>query len=98
MFKVKTGADPFFILAGNEYIYYIQYIYKSLISNKNMTYTRVKDLEKIVDRDRNTILRWEREGRIPRARKDSRGWRFYTEEDISQIKSYLSRNNPYYSC
>ncbi|MFZ5982267.1 MAG: MerR family transcriptional regulator [Patescibacteria group bacterium] len=63
-----------------------------------MIYTRVKDLEKIVDRDRNTILRWEREGRIPPAQKDSRGWRFYTEEDIARIKSYLRKNNPYYSC
>jgi DNA-binding transcriptional MerR regulator len=61
-----------------------------------MSYVRVKDLEKIIDRDRNTILRWEREGKIPQARKDSRGWRFYNDEDINLIQNYLRLNNPYY--
>jgi DNA-binding transcriptional MerR regulator len=55
-----------------------------------MSYIRVKDVEKMIDRDRNTILRWEREGRIPHPQKDSRGWRFYTEGDIQIIKDYLS--------
>jgi len=54
-----------------------------------MRYVRVKDVEKIVDRDRNTILRWEREGRIPHPQKDSRGWRFYTEEDINRIQEFM---------
>ncbi|MFA6383186.1 MAG: MerR family transcriptional regulator [Parcubacteria group bacterium] len=58
---------------------------------------RVKDVEKIIDRDRNTILRWEREGKIPHPQKDSRGWRYYTESDIQVILSYLKNNNPYYS-
>lgn len=56
-----------------------------------MGYIRVKDVEKIIDRDRNTILRWEREGRIPHPRKDSRGWRFYNEEDIKTIKKFMAR-------
>lgn len=54
-----------------------------------MTYVRVKDVEKIIDRDRNTILRWEREGKIPHPQKDSRGWRFYTEKDLEVIQGYL---------
>jgi DNA-binding transcriptional MerR regulator len=54
-----------------------------------MTYIRVKDVEKIIDRDRNTILRWEREGLIPHPQKDSRGWRFYNEKDIEGIKKYM---------
>lgn len=61
-----------------------------------MAYIRVKDVEKIIDRDRNTILRWEREGRISHPQKDSRGWRFYTEQDLEVIKKYLRNNNPYY--
>ncbi len=61
-----------------------------------MAYLRVKDLEKIIDRDRNTILRWEREGRVPPAKKDSRGWRFYTQEDIEKLKDYLRNQSPYY--
>ena len=62
-----------------------------------MTYIRVKDLEKIVDRDRNTILRWEREGKIPPAQKDSRGWRFYTQEDIEKMRSLIAKSNPWYA-
>jgi DNA-binding transcriptional MerR regulator len=56
-----------------------------------MQYIRVKDVEKIIDRDRNTILRWEREGLIPHPQKDSRGWRFYTEKDIQIIKKFMDQ-------
>ena len=55
-------------------------------------YIRVKDIEKMLDRDRNTILRWEREGRIPHPQKDSRGWRFYTQEDIESIMEFMQNN------
>lgn len=58
---------------------------------------RVKDLEKLIDRDRNTILRWEREGKISPAQKDSRGWRFYSDEDVKKIIEYISKANPYYN-
>ena len=54
-----------------------------------MTYIRVKDVENLIDRDRNTILRWERAGLILHPQKDSRGWRFYTEKDIEIIKKFL---------
>ena len=60
-----------------------------------MAYIRVKNVEKIIDRDRNTILRWEREGRIPHVKKDSRGWRYYTEKDIERIKDYMRKTNPH---
>ncbi|OGI17446.1 MAG: hypothetical protein A3J63_04270 [Candidatus Moranbacteria bacterium RIFCSPHIGHO2_02_FULL_40_12b] len=56
-----------------------------------MSYIRVKDVEKLIDRDRNTILRWEREGLIPHPRKDSRGWRFYDEKDIEVIKNFMKK-------
>jgi len=56
-----------------------------------MTYIRVKDVKKIIDRDRNTILRWEREGQIPHPQKDSRGWRFYTQEDIEKIRQFMAK-------
>ena len=58
---------------------------------------RVKDVEKIIDRDRNTILRWEREGKIPHPQKDSRGWRYYTEADIQVILKFIKSRNPYYN-
>lgn len=56
-----------------------------------MNYIRVKDVEKIIDRDRNTILRWEREGLVPHPQKDSRGWRFYTAADIEIIKKFMKK-------
>lgn len=56
-----------------------------------MQYIRVKDVEKIIDRDRNTILRWEREGLIPHPQKCSRGWRFYDEKDVEIIKGFMKK-------
>lgn len=56
-----------------------------------MNFVRVKDVEKIIDRDRNTILRWEREGRVPHPQKDSRGWRFYTQKDVEVIKVFMAK-------
>ena len=61
-----------------------------------MAYIRVKDVEKLIDRDRNTILRWEREGLVPHPQKDSRGWRFYTEADVEKLKEFLRQTNPHY--
>ena len=58
-----------------------------------MAYIRVKDVERIIDRDRSTILRWERKGYIPSPQKDSRGWRFYSDEEIEQIKEHLKSKN-----
>lgn len=34
---------------------------------------------------KNTLLRWERDGLIPKAKVDWRGWRRYTEEDLRKI-------------
>jgi len=66
-----------------------------------MEYIRVKDVEKLIDRDRNTILRWERAGLIPHPQKDSRGWRFYNEKDIEIIKKFMKEmrsNLPAFRC
>ena len=38
---------------------------------------RLADLVKRLDRDKTTLLRWEAAGKIPRAKRDSRGWRGY---------------------
>jgi hypothetical protein len=68
---------------------------KNKNKHKKMTTIRVKELEKLIDRDRNTILRWEREGRIPHAQKDSRGWRFYTKYDVDAIIRFAAGSNYY---
>ena len=46
---------------------------------------RLKDIEEKIDRDKTTLIRWEREGLIPRAKRDSRGWRYYSKEQVQDI-------------
>jgi MerR family regulatory protein len=48
---------------------------------------KIKDVALRLDRSILTIKRWEKQGLIPKARKDSRGWRVYMEEEVvlSQI-------------
>lgn len=48
---------------------------------------RLKDLEDKIDRDKTTLIRWEKEGLIPKANRDSRGWRYYSKEQIKEIVS-----------
>ncbi len=52
---------------------------------------RVKDVSKIIDRDKSTIFRWEKEGRISLPNRDSRGWRIYTENDVRKMKDLVCK-------
>jgi len=36
-----------------------------------------------------TILRWEKSGKIRKARRDWRGWRIYAPEDLTELKSFF---------
>lgn len=36
-----------------------------------------------------TILRWEKAGKIRKARRDWRGWRVYEPEEIDQLKGFF---------
>ena len=51
---------------------------------KNKKY-RLKDIADRIDRDKSTLIRWEKEELIPRARRDSRGWRYYTKDEVMDI-------------
>jgi DNA-binding transcriptional MerR regulator len=46
---------------------------------------RLKDILDKIDRDKTTLIRWEREGLIPSAKRDSRGWRYYNRNEVSHI-------------
>ncbi|MCK5357443.1 MAG: MerR family transcriptional regulator [Elusimicrobiales bacterium] len=46
---------------------------------------RLKDIEDKIDRDKTTLIRWEKDGLIPRAKRDSRGWRYYSQEQVQNI-------------
>jgi DNA-binding transcriptional MerR regulator len=54
---------------------------------------KIKDLALRLDRSILTIKRWERQGLIPQARKDSRGWRVYTEEEVQAILKKVRETN-----
>jgi len=36
-----------------------------------------------------TITRWEKVGKIKRAKRDWRGWRVYSPEDVEEMKGFV---------
>ena len=57
----------------------------SSAQNNRMTITEVADQIGVVPR---TILRWEAPGKIKRAKRDWRGWRVYTPEELQTLKDF----------
>jgi molybdopterin-binding protein len=41
-----------------------------------------------------SLYLWERDGKIPRPRRDRRGWRHYSPADVKTIRSFLGRGAP----
>ena len=46
---------------------------------------RLQDILREIDRNKTTVIRWEEQGLIPAAPRDSRGWRYYTREQVEEI-------------
>ena len=46
---------------------------------------RLKDIQDRIDRDKSTLIRWEKEGLIEEAKRDSRGWRYYSKDEMMKI-------------
>jgi hypothetical protein len=59
---------------------------------KTKRYT-LKDILEKIDRDKTTLIRWEKEGLIPSAKRDSRGWRYYEKDEVSNIIKLVLQNN-----
>ena len=36
-----------------------------------------------------TITRWEKAGKVKRAKRDWRGWRVYSPDDLEQLKTFV---------
>ena len=36
-----------------------------------------------------TIMRWEKAGKVKKAKRDWRGWRIYTHDDLQELKSLI---------
>ena len=53
----------------------------------------INEILRGVDRSKTTIIRWEEEGLIPRAKRDSRGWRYYSQKEIQRIIKLIKKNN-----
>lgn len=51
----------------------------------NIKKYRLKDIQDKIDRDKTTLIRWEKEGLIPLAKRDSRGWRYYSKNEVKNI-------------
>jgi protein involved in polysaccharide export with SLBB domain len=54
--------------------------------NNRITITEVAKAVGVTPR---TIMRWEKAGKIRKSKRDWRGWRFYYEEDIEEIKKFV---------
>ena len=54
---------------------------------------KIGELARELDRSTLTIKKWEESGLIPKAKRDSRGWRYYTDEDIKAIKTILGKQD-----
>jgi DNA-binding transcriptional MerR regulator len=54
---------------------------------------RLTDIAREIDRDKSSIIRWEEMGLIPVAERDSRGWRYYTEQQAKHIIKLAKETN-----
>lgn len=58
---------------------------------------RLNDIVRQIDRDKSTIIRWEELGLIPKAKRDSRGWRYYDEAEVKEIVRRIKETNYFQS-
>jgi excisionase family DNA binding protein len=57
------------------------------VSINRKTYFQIAEACEIAGTNRNTVLRWIRDGRFPDVKiRDRNGWRLFTEDDIERLK------------
>ena len=56
-------------------------------------YYRLQDILREIDRNKTTLIRWEEEGLIPKAHRDSRGWRCYSKDQVEEIIRLVRATN-----
>jgi len=52
---------------------------------------RISDIASRVDRSITAIVRWEKLGLIPKAKRDSRGWRVYAKDQIDAVVDRIQK-------
>jgi DNA-binding transcriptional MerR regulator len=50
-----------------------------------MTITEAADMIGVTPK---TIMRWEQAGKVEKAKRDWRGWRFYTKDDLENLRNF----------
>lgn len=54
---------------------------------------RINDIARNIDRDKTTIIHWEKIGYIPKAQRDSRGWRYYSWHEVRSIVNLVKKTD-----
>lgn len=49
----------------------------------------ITDIAKELGISPKTITRWEKAGKIKRAKRDWRGWRVYSSDDLEEMKTFV---------
>lgn len=44
---------------------------------------------RMFDVTKTTLFKWEKEGKLPKVKKDWRGWRVFTDDNIKEIRSII---------
>jgi len=57
----------------------------------NQVYYRTLEVCRMMGISRATILRWLKAGVIKNLSRDTRGWRLFTEEDLSKIRAKINK-------
>lgn len=52
---------------------------------------RITDIVKATGLSKSTLLRYEEEGKFPRAKRDGRKWRYYSEQERNRIVATLKK-------
>lgn len=55
------------------------------MANDRMTITEVAERISVTPK---TIIRWEKAGKVGRAKRDWRGWRVYDKSDLRRIRDF----------
>ena len=57
----------------------------------NQVYYRTLEVCRMTGISRATILRWLKAGVIKKLSRDTRGWRLFTEEDLSKFRAKINK-------
>ncbi len=61
---------------------------KKAKASQDDTFSAIEICKKF-DITKNTLFKWEKDGKISRVEKDWRGWRIFSDENIDEIKNVI---------